>query len=128
MTMGTRTKPTNRIRPGASRIVSSEFLRSFGLRHHGARSGPAAAEFSVAAGPSPASIAVLRLISGCLGRVGDGARVARGRAGEVVRDRRVKVLAGLSGQRRVEVELLIRRGLEVGRRGLRRGQRDGTGL
>ena len=44
MTMGTKTKPTNRIRPGASRIVSSVFLRSFGLRHHGARSGPAAAE------------------------------------------------------------------------------------
>jgi hypothetical protein len=53
MTMGTRTKPANRIRPGASRIVSSVFLRSFGPRHHGARSGPAAAEFAAAAGPEP---------------------------------------------------------------------------
>src|SRR5580692_1036317 len=106
MTMGTRTKPTNRIRAGASRIVSSVFLRSFGLRHHGARSGPAAAGLPAAAGPSPASIAVLRLISisGCLRRVGDGGRGARGRAGEVVRVRGVGFLARLLRQRRSEEE------------------------
>src|ERR1700728_2921119 len=110
MTMGTRRKPTNRIRPGASRIVSSVLLRSFGPRHPRGRRGPA----------------VLRLISGGLRRVGDGGRGTGGRAGEVVRDRGVEVLARLGRQRRVEVELLVRGGLEVGRGGLGRRQGDGA--